>query len=60
MKHKNIDQIKKLESPPKIVNLFSDKEIKMMQELYQNLPERMYNKKQNVKKKYGYKNIMKN
>tara|TARA_B110000438_G_C15788964_1_gene639748 strand:+ start:1072 stop:1767 length:696 start_codon:yes stop_codon:yes gene_type:complete len=51
MKHKNIDQIKKLESPPKIVNLFSDKEIKMMQELYQNLPERMYNKKQNVKKK---------
>ena len=51
MKHKNIDQIKKLESPPKIVNLFSDKEIKMMQELYQNLPERMYNKKQNVRKK---------
>jgi len=51
MKHKNIDQIKKFESPPKIVNLFSDKEIKMMQELYQNLPERMYNKKQNVRKK---------
>ena len=51
MKHKNIDQIKQLESPPKIIKLFSDKEIKMMQELYLTLPERMYNKKQNVRKK---------
>ena len=51
MKQKNIDQIKSLESPPKIVNIFSEKEIKMMQELYAILPEKIFNKKQNVRKK---------
>ena len=51
MKRKNLDQIKNLESPPKIVNIFSEKEIKMFQELYTNLPETVFNKKQNVRKK---------
>ena len=51
MKRKNIDQIQSLETPPKIVNIFSEKEIKMMQELYAILPEAIFNKKQNVRKK---------
>jgi hypothetical protein len=51
MKRKNIDQIQSLEAPPKIVNIFSEKEIKMMQELYAILPETVFNKKQNVRKK---------
>ena len=56
MKRKNLEQIKKLESPPKIINLFSEKEIKMIQDLYQNLPERVFNKKQNVRKKAWIQN----
>ena len=51
MKRNNLDQIKSLESPPKIVTIFSEKEIKMMQELYALLPEKVFNKKQNVRKK---------
>ena len=51
MNRNNIDKIKSFESPPKIVNIFSDSEIKMMQELYKQLPERVFNKKQNVRKK---------
>ena len=51
MNRNNIDKIKNFESPPKIVNIFSDSEIKMMQELYNHLPERVFNKKQNVRKK---------
>tara|TARA_Y100000590_G_scaffold183775_1_gene209353 strand:+ start:1238 stop:1933 length:696 start_codon:yes stop_codon:yes gene_type:complete len=51
MKHRNIDIIKSFESPPKIVNIFSEKEIKMIQELYTILPETVFNKKQNVRKK---------
>ena len=46
-----LDEIKSHESPPKIVNIFSEKEIKMMQELYLSLPERVFNKKQNIRKK---------
>ena len=38
MKHKNIDEIKKLESLPKIIKLFSDQEIKNISELYNSLP----------------------
>ena len=41
-----LDKIKSLESPPKIVNIFSAKELKMIQELYATLPERTFNKKQ--------------
>ena len=58
MKRNNLDQIKSLESPPKIVNIFSEKEIKMMQELYALLPEKVFNKKQNVRKKMWAKIIV--
>ena len=51
MKHIHLDKIKDYESPPKIVNIFSEKEIKMIQQLYHDLPERVFNKKQNVRKK---------
>ena len=50
MKHKYLDKIKSLEGPPKKVNIFSEKEIKMMQELYVALPERKFNQKQNFRK----------
>ena len=51
MKHKYLDEIKKYESSPKIINIFSTQEIKMMQELYYALPETVFNAKQNVRKK---------
>ena len=49
MKLINLDKIKSLESSPKLVNIFSDKEIKMLQEHYATLPETTFNKKQNVR-----------
>ena len=48
MKRKNIDEIKKLESKPKIVKIFTDKEINSILELYNLLPTTVYNKKQNI------------
>ena len=51
MNHKKIDEIKKLEGPPKVIKLFSSKEIEMIKELYSILPERTFNKTQNVRKK---------
>ena len=59
MKHINLDQIKSLESPPKIVNIFSQKEIEMMRDLYAILPETVFNKKQNVRKKSWIQNYNK-
>ena len=59
MKHVHLDEIKSLESPPKKVNIFSEKEIKMIRELYDDLPERVYNKKQNIRKKVWIKNYNK-
>jgi len=59
MKRKNLEQIKKLETPPKIINLFSEKEIKMIQDLYDSLPTRVFNKIQNVKKKAWIQNYNK-
>ena len=59
MKHKNIDEIKKLESLPQIVKLFSDKEIKNILELYDSLPVTVYNKKQNIIKKRWIQNYNK-
>ena len=59
MKHKNIDEIKKLESLPQIVKLFSDKEIKNIIELYDSLPVTVHNKKQNVIKKRWIQNYNK-
>ena len=59
MKHIHLDKIKSLESDPRKVNIFSEKEIKMIQELYSSLPERTFNKKQNVKKKAWVQNYNK-
>ena len=56
MKRENLDQIKSLESPPKILNIFSEKEIKMIQELYDTLSEKVFNKKQNIRKKVWIQN----
>ena len=59
MKLKYINEIKKLESPPKIVKLFSDKEIRNILDFYNSLPTTVYNKKQNVIKKRWIQNINK-
>ena len=55
----NIDKIKSFEAPPKIFKIFSDIEIGMMQDLYKKLPERVFNKKQNVRKKMWIQNYNK-
>ena len=59
MKRVHLDEIKSLESLPRKVNIFSEKEIKMIRELYDDLPERVYNKKQNIRKKAWIKNYNK-
>ena len=59
MKHKYLDKIKSLESPPKKINIFTEKEIKLIQKLYADLPERMFNKKQNIRKKAWIQNYNK-
>ena len=59
MKRKNIDEIKKLESLPKIVKLFSDQEIKNILELYNSLPITVHNKEQNIIKKRWLQNYNK-
>ena len=59
MQRKHLEKIKGLESPPKIVKVFSIKEIKMIQDLYASLPERTFNKKQNVRKKAWIQNYNK-
>ena len=58
MKHKKIDEIKKLESSHKIIKLFSKQEIKDISELYNRLPITVYNKKQNVIKKRLLQNYL--
>ena len=56
--HKNIDEIKKLESAPKVVrNLFSNSELEKFLNLYHNLPTTVHNKRQNVIKKRWLKNF---
>ena len=45
MKFLYLDKIKSHESSPKIINIFSEKEIKMMQQIYADLPESVFNKK---------------
>ena len=48
----NIEKIKKLETPPKIIkNIFNKDEINNFLKLYKNLPVTTHNKKQNVVKK---------
>jgi len=59
MKNQNIDKIKKLESPPKIVKIFSNKEIKDISDLYYSLPVTTFNKKQNIIKKRWLQNYNK-
>jgi len=59
MKHKNIDEIKKLESLPKIIKIFSDQEIKNISELYNSLPVTVHNQKQNIIKKRWLQNYNK-
>ena len=55
--HKKIDQIKKLESSPKIIkNLFTQNQIQELLSLHQSLPITVHNKKQNVVKKRWIKN----
>ena len=54
--HKNINEIKKLESPPQVIkNLFDKNEIEKFFNLYKELPTTVHNKKQNVIKKGGLK-----
>ena len=59
MKHINIDEIKKLESLPKIIKIFSDQEIKNISELYNSLPVTVHNQKQNIIKKRWLQNYSK-
>jgi len=59
MKRTHLDKIKSLETPPKKVNIFSEKEIKMIKKLYEDLPETTFNKKQNVRKKTWIQNYNK-
>jgi len=59
MKHLHLDKIKSYESPIKVVKIFSENEIKMIQELYSTLPERVFNKKQNIRKKVWIQNYNK-
>tara|TARA_A100001015_G_scaffold294737_1_gene372889 strand:+ start:2388 stop:3095 length:708 start_codon:yes stop_codon:yes gene_type:complete len=55
--HKNINEIKKLESAPQVIkNLFDKNEIKKFLNLYNELPTTVHNKKQNVIKKRWLKN----
>ena len=50
--HKKINQIKKNESPPKVIKkFFSKEEINKFLKLYNELPTTVHNKKQNVIKK---------
>jgi len=59
MKHSFLDQIYNNESKPRIVKIFSEKEIKMIQKLYTILPETVFNKKQNIRKKAWLQNYNK-
>ena len=59
MKHKYLDKIKSLESSPKKINIFSAKEIDMILDLYNILPESTFNSKQNIRKKSWQQNFNK-
>ena len=56
---KYLDKIKNLESKPKSVNIFSQREIEMIKELYSILPESTFNSKQKVRKKAWLQNYNK-
>ena len=55
--HKNVEKIKKLEGPPKVIkNLFNSNELEKFLALYKKLPTTVHNAKQNVIKKRWLKN----
>ena len=55
--HKNIEKIKKLEGPPRVIkNLFSKAELEKFVNLYYDLPTTVHNKRQNVIKKRWLQN----
>ena len=56
MKRIYLDKIKSFESSPKIVKIFSNKEIKDISDLYNSLPVTTFNKKQNIIKKRWLQN----
>ena len=56
--HNQIEKIKELESPPRVIrNLFDKTEINKFLDLYNKLPTTVHNKKQNVIKKRWLKDI---
>ena len=59
MKRLYLEKIKSYESSPKIVKIFSEKEIEMIRDLYSILPEKVFNKKQNVRKNAWIQNYNK-
>ena len=59
MKRLFLDKIKSFESSPKVIKIFTDKEIESFKELYEKLPTSTFNQKQNVKKKAWFKNYNK-
>ena len=59
MKCKNIEEIQKFESLPKIIKLFSEQEIKNILELHNSLPVTVHNQKQNIIKKRWIQNYNK-
>jgi hypothetical protein len=56
MQLKYINEIKKLESFPRVVKLFSNQEIQKLLDFYKSLPITVHNKKQNVIKKRWIQN----
>ncbi len=56
MELKYINEIKKLESLPRVVKLFSNQEIQKLLDFYKSLPVTVHNKKQNVIKKRWIQN----
>ena len=56
MKFKNLDKIKSLESKPIKINIFLEKEIEMIKDLFSNLPKYIFFKKQNIRKKAWLQN----
>ncbi len=59
MELKYINEIKKLESLPRVIKLFSKQEIQKLLDFYKSLPITVHNKKQNVIKKRWIKNLNK-
>ncbi len=59
MKRIYLDKIKSFESSPKIVKIFSEREIQMISDLFEKLPTKVFNNKQKVRKKAWIQNFNK-